>query len=119
MLLVRERPIRDGAQPSGNALAALNLLRLYAFTADTEYLVKVDKLLTAFADAMHRRPTAHASLLAALEMRLDQTYQIVLVGRNPAELQPFKNAIRERFLPNQVLIQITNHEAVSPQRSRQ
>ena len=63
---------------------------------------------------MRQRPTAHAGLLSALEMRLDQTFQIVLVGREARDLNPFKNAIKDSFLPNQVLIQIAGPISSKP-----
>jgi uncharacterized protein YyaL (SSP411 family) len=39
-LLAREKPAYDGAEPSGNSVAVLNLLRLYEFTTDEKYRLR-------------------------------------------------------------------------------
>ena len=41
-LMIRDKPDYDGAEPSGNSIAAMNLLRLYAFTSDPRYLKLVN-----------------------------------------------------------------------------
>jgi uncharacterized protein YyaL (SSP411 family) len=50
-LLAREKPAMDGALPSGNSVAARNLLRLYDLTADEAHLERANLLLSGFADA--------------------------------------------------------------------
>ena len=47
-LLTREKPAYDGAEPSGNSAAVMNLLRLYEFTSEKGYLKRAEKALKAF-----------------------------------------------------------------------
>src|SRR5262249_55031952 len=47
--LARQKPYYDGAIPSGNAIAALNLLRLAEFTADDRRRARAEATLRAFA----------------------------------------------------------------------
>jgi uncharacterized protein YyaL (SSP411 family) len=61
-LLAREKPSRDGALPSGNSVAALNLLRLAELTGDHQYSDAVIPIFSAFSDLMESQPTAdHAA----------------------------------------------------------
>ena len=56
-LLVREKPAYDGAEPSGNSVAVLNLLRLLEFTTDDSYRERADNALKAFHRNLTQRPT--------------------------------------------------------------
>ncbi|HWL87659.1 MAG TPA: thioredoxin domain-containing protein, partial [Polyangiaceae bacterium] len=47
-LLAREKPGYDGAEPSGNSVSALNLLRLYELTFSQRYAERADRTLAAF-----------------------------------------------------------------------
>ena len=78
-LLTREKPSYDGAEPSGNAFAAMNLLRLYAFTSDPLYLKGADRVFGAFSRGLKRGSMAQPAMLSALEMRLDTPLQVVIV----------------------------------------
>jgi len=48
-LIVRTKDIQDGALPSGNSVAVLNLLRLGRMTGNIELEEKADQLARAFA----------------------------------------------------------------------
>jgi uncharacterized protein YyaL (SSP411 family) len=112
-LLAREKPLRDGAIPSGNSIAAMNLLRLSELTSDDAYHERVVMLFSAFYDPLVRSPTALAELLLALEFHLDATKEIVVVGPAggdglPALLAPLRGA----FVPNRVLSVVTQGEVL-------
>ena len=47
-LIVREKPGYDGATPSGNSMAAMNLLRLYDFTGNNSYVQARGKAFMLF-----------------------------------------------------------------------
>ncbi|MHA2429129.1 MAG: thioredoxin domain-containing protein [Candidatus Hermodarchaeia archaeon] len=53
-LLVRKKDAYDGAIPSGNSVAMLNLLRLARITAESERHHKLDKPSQAMYSALHR-----------------------------------------------------------------
>ncbi len=66
-LLAREKPGYDGAEPSGNSVAALDLLRLAELTSRDEYRARAERSLRAFADRLERAPTALSEMLLALD----------------------------------------------------
>ena len=102
--LPRPRHARDGALPSGEAIAAQNLQRLAALTGDRAALARADAILAAFRDELLREPLAHAALGAALDARLDGLHEVVLVLA-PDETGPaLLETLRRTFVPNRVLL---------------
>jgi uncharacterized protein YyaL (SSP411 family) len=116
-LLAREKPAEDGALPSGNSVAALNLLRLHELTTRESYLERADRLLRAFAGNLAARPFTLEWMLIALDFRSDVAREIVLVyPKRRADLEPFLEVVRDHFGPNQVLVQAAT--AAGPARVR-
>ncbi len=117
-LLIRDKPSYDGAEPSGNSVAALNLLRLYEFTDEQRYREMAERVLAAFADELSERGLAAPKLLSALDAYLDTTKEIVLVSPHSGKgsLEPFLDRLRKTYLPSHVLIQVS--EQAVPQVAR-
>ncbi len=109
LLPVRGRTFADGARPNGNAVAALNAIRLHGFTLQKAYLEKAKTILTLAAQRTIDIPKAHAQMLVALDFYLDRAKEIVVVG--PAD-SPKKNSVlkmlRSRFIPNKILGYVPN-----------
>ncbi len=99
--LVRDKPDHDGALPSGNAVAIDGLLRLAELTSDDRWRSRADQALRALGPRIGRAP----ALLAALEARLDQTKQIVIVrpGGGDSRTAELLDIVRAVYLPNQVV----------------
>ncbi len=107
-LLLREKPDYDGAEPSGNAVALLNLLRLHEWTTDDAYRVSADALLKAFSESLSRNPSALSEMLLALDFRHAKPKEVVLVApRSREELEPFLSRLRKGFRPHRVLVTAT------------
>ncbi|SCX90319.1 thioredoxin domain-containing protein [Desulfoluna spongiiphila] len=77
-LITREKPGTDGAIPSGNSVAAMNLFRLYTLTADTALLKKALGTVSAFIDT-GQSPAPYASLISALDFHLAEPQALVLL----------------------------------------
>jgi uncharacterized protein YyaL (SSP411 family) len=104
-LLAREKPGYDGAEPSGNSVAALNLLRLAEFTTQDRYRAAADGILKAFASTMGSSPAALAEMLLALDYRLDRPREVVVVKPAAgADAGPLMDRFRGLFLPNRILV---------------
>jgi uncharacterized protein YyaL (SSP411 family) len=104
-LVTREKPAEDGALPSGNSVAALNLLRLHQFTGKEAYRVRADRLFTGFAAVLAARPASLPWMLMAVDFRTDTVREIVLAyAHEAAELQAFTTIVGRGFFPNQVLV---------------
>ena len=117
-LLAREKPAYDGAEPSGNAVAAHNLLRLAEWTLNTGYRQRAQRCLRAFASELKQRPTGMPRLLSALDFFLDRPKEIAIVKASTDDtVEPFLEQLRRHFLPNRVLTIVTQgDELVTHQR---
>jgi hypothetical protein len=104
-LLAREKPSYDGAEPSGNSVEAMNLLRLYEFTIDDRYRTQADRVLAAFAARLARSPTAMSEMLLAVDFRYGEPKEIVIVvPKSRSEAEPFLSHLRRSFVPNKILV---------------
>ena len=72
-LLIRTKEAYDGAEPSGNSIAILNLLRLSQMIGSNRYQEMASKSLTCFGEIMEKNPFAVPQLLVALEVQPFQT----------------------------------------------
>ncbi len=79
-LILRPKESWDGATPSSNSVAALNLLRLSVFTGDERYRRRADAVFSAASDPLERSPAAFPRLLCALDFRSDPPREVVLAG---------------------------------------
>jgi uncharacterized protein YyaL (SSP411 family) len=104
-ILLRMKEDYDGAEPSPNSIAALNLLRLAELTDSREFRERAVKTLHAFSDQLSRTPTALPQMLVALDASLSKPRQIVIAG--PAKAEGTRALLREthaRFMPNRLLL---------------
>jgi len=110
-LIVRQKEIYDGAIPSGNAVAMLNLLKLSRYTGKPEYENKARDLSRAFHEQVKATPMGHPFLMIALEFLMAESCELVLVG-NPQseEIRSSVSALRKKFIPNKIVI-LKNPEA--------
>ncbi len=103
-LIVRGKDFTDNAVPSGNAMAAMALVRLGKFTGRQELLDAAQATMRHAVDLMRRAPTATGQMLLANDLFLGPTYEMVLAC--DLSEQDGRDALimaRERFLPNKVL----------------
>ena len=104
-LLIRNKEIYDGAIPSGNSVAALNLLRLGHITGREDYLKKAEEISRAFSESVNRYPAGHAHLMMALDYALNPNYEVVIVGQPAAkDTRAMLLALRRPFLPGKVVL---------------
>jgi len=79
-LLVRSREIYDGAMPSGNSVAAHNLIRLGRLTGRPAFEERAAALMKAFGEGVARGPSGHTHLIDALQRATNPTFEIVICG---------------------------------------
>ncbi len=102
---VRMKDDSDGAEPSANAISALNLLRLGAMLHDEAFSHAAEKILAAFAAPLTGAPAAVPQMLTALDTALAPPRQIVIAGeKSDPAVAAFARKIRETFHPNQVIL---------------
>jgi uncharacterized protein YyaL (SSP411 family) len=114
-LFVRKKEIYDGASPSGNSVAMLNLLRLGRMTANSDLEEKAAKIGRAFSRSVKQSPSAHTQLMVALDFGIGPCYEVVIAGNAKAEdTKAMVKALRTRFLPTKVVL-LNPSEQKSPE----
>jgi uncharacterized protein YyaL (SSP411 family) len=104
-LLAREKPASDGAEPSGNSVQALNLMRLHELTTQDRYRQRAERTLRAFGEQLSRAPASLSEMLLATDFHLDTPKELVIVTRTSRqEAGPLLAKLRSTFVPNRVLI---------------
>jgi uncharacterized protein len=103
-LILRMKEGTDSAEPSGNSVAALNLLRLSRMLDDTALRGRAHRTLTAFARVLEKT-TASPQMLVALDFALAAPQQIVIAGtRGAPDTQALVREVHRRLLPHRVLL---------------
>jgi uncharacterized protein YyaL (SSP411 family) len=104
-LIARSKSGADGALPSGNAVAALVLLRLHHITGEPQHRARAEEILRLYHDEANKNPFAYASYLHGLEFYLQGPVEVAVIGRRgAAEVDALWTAVAGSYLPNRVLV---------------
>ena len=104
-LVMRLKDDHDGAEPSANSVAALNLLRLAAMTGRDELRSAAERILGAFSPQVEAAPTSLPMMLVALGFHLSAAKQIVISGEPESpDTTAMLREVRRRFIPNSVVM---------------
>jgi uncharacterized protein len=115
-LIVRKKEINDGALPSANSIAALNLLKLNDLTFNEAFKKKAQDIFELASSTLNRYPSGLGQMMIAVDYYLDKSKEIAIIGRiNDQVLLDAKQFIFETFLPNKVLL-VASPETVSDKR---
>ena len=104
-LLARMKAAYDGAEPSGNSVAAMNLLRLAALTGEKRWAELAKKSIESFGKTLASYAAAMPLLLSVMDFQMDKPRQIVIAGgKNEAGTRELQREIASRYLPNTILL---------------
>ena len=105
-LLLRRCQFSDGAEPSGNAIHAENLLRLYQLTNQQEYLSQAEDIFKGVKEYLENYPMGYSyhamSLLRYYDIKAP-TFVIALNSQREYEKE-LKEKINQSFLPHKSVI---------------
>jgi uncharacterized protein YyaL (SSP411 family) len=91
----------DGAEPSGNSVALLNLLRLHRITGREDLLASARNLIRAFSPRLAQQAFGMPQMLVACEFDLTPNREIVVAGTPAPEMI---RHLWKGFDPNRVLL---------------
>ena len=104
-LIVQSKDAYDGALPSGNSVAASNLVRLGRMIGRPEWEERADRILQAFGPSIVAYPAGFTQCLAALDFMIGPGREIVIAGDPSGEAtQAMLRTVQGMFLPNKVLV---------------
>jgi uncharacterized protein YyaL (SSP411 family) len=104
-LILRVKEDYDGAEPSGNSVATLTLLRLGAITGRKEFTAAAEKTLNSMASRLNELPQAVPHLLMAADFFLTSPGRAVITGSpDSPEASAMLRAIHSVFQPHKVIL---------------
>ena len=104
-LILRQKEVYDGAIPSGNSVAMLNLIRLSKITGNPEMEAQAAAMSDEFARFIRHAPSGHAQFMIAMGFLTYPAHEIVIAGWPDAEdTEEMVRAIRRHYLPNTVVL---------------
>lgn len=102
-LIVNDREIYDGATPSSNSVAALNLMRLGRLTGNVMWEERADRVLKAFSGLVGDYPSAYTQFLNAVDFSIGPNKEVVFVGeRGDSETEEMIRFLHTVFDPGRV-----------------
>ncbi len=104
-LVMRLKDDYDGAEPSGNSVALLDLLRLAHLTDRADFRQAANRTLDALMPKMSAQPVAVPQMLVALDYSLAVRREVVIAGEaTAAATREFLRELHSRFLPYTVTL---------------
>ena len=112
-LILRVKDDYDGAEPSGNSVATLALLKLAAITGRKDFQSPAEATLRLFAARLEKIPQAVPYLLLALDFSLEEPDRVVVAGAPASpKFQELLRAAHSVYRPDKVVL--GNLGAVEP-----
>jgi len=104
-LILRVKDDYDGAEPSGNSVATLSLLKLGAMTGRKNFTDAAEKTLRLFAARLQNFPQAMPFMLHALDFSLQEPKRVVVAGKNdPKDFQELLRAAHSVYQPDKIVL---------------
>ena len=104
-LILRVKDDYDGAEPSGNSVATLALLKLAAITGREEFKTPARATLQWFAHRLQSQPAALAFMLQSLDFQIEEPRRVVISGDpNDAKFRTLLSAVHSAYQPGKVVL---------------
>jgi hypothetical protein len=104
-LILRVKDDYDGAEPSGNSVATLALLKLGAITGIKNFTEAAEKTLRLYMHRLQTFPQAMPFMLQALNFSLQEPKRFVIAGDNGSEkFHKLLRAVHAVYQPNKIVL---------------
>jgi uncharacterized protein YyaL (SSP411 family) len=104
-LILRVKDDYDGAEPSGNSVAPLALLKLGAISGRKHFTEAAKKTLRFFAHRLQHFPQALPFMLHAVDFQLEEPRRVVIVGdTNSANFHKLLHAAHSVYQPDKIIL---------------
>lgn len=103
--IIRFKDDQDGAEPSGNSVAAHNLQRLGMMLDNEEMKSKASQLLASFTSRLTEMPIALPEMVSALLLYHDSPVQVVITGSlENLETSELISVLRKGLVPGLIVM---------------
>ncbi len=107
-LILRMDDGYDGAEPSGNSIAVLDLLRTAEYTDQAATRQAASKALSAFSTRIQKDPEGYPQMLSAFLFQQAKPKQVILVGPRGEAMDKMLRVLQSRFLPNSIALVVSS-----------
>lgn len=99
-LILKTKEIYDGAIPSGNSVAAMNIIRLSRITGDKKLEQKAGEIFNTFAEKINEVPIAYVNTISAfLTSKISETHVVIAGDKDHTNTKAMINEMNKKFLP--------------------
>ena len=115
-VILKTKDTYDGAEPAGNSIQIMNMLRLGYMTDNKDLIEKAEQSLKLFSYDINRLPFSSPQMLCALSFILNSPKEIIITGELKNEkTKELMNCVDQLFIPNKVELHSTDELAkISP-----
>ena len=104
-LILRVKDDYDGAEPSGNSVASLALLKLGAISGRQDFTDAAEKTLRLFAHRLQHFPQAMPFMLQALDFSLQEPRRVVIAGdTDSTDFHELLRAAHSVYQPDKIVL---------------
>jgi hypothetical protein len=104
-LILRMKDDYDGAEPSGNSVATLALLKLAAITGREDFKQPAEATLRFFTERLQQMPQAMPFMLHALDFWVEEPRRVVIAGDpRDAKTRELLHVAHSVYQPNKVVL---------------
>jgi uncharacterized protein len=109
-LIIRTKNFYDLAIPSGNSMAAYNLLRLFHIVQKEDYLKKAEQIIRSASTPAVKNPFGFGQLLVTMSMYLKKSPLEVVIIQRPTKEVPYKMThwLNKQYLADGISVVITD-----------
>ncbi len=109
-LIYRPKEVYDGAIPSGNSVASLNLIRLSRMTGNIELTEISQKQVEFLTGYIADYPAGYSFSLISMLYELYSTKDIICIAKDKNDIKEFHNIIGSKFLSNTSVIAVNKSD---------
>ncbi|WP_337863274.1 thioredoxin domain-containing protein [Nitrososphaera sp.] len=115
-LIVRTKNLYDLAIPSGNSVAASNLLRLHHYTQNSNYLDKAARIMKSGARPAAENPFGFGQLLISMYLYVKKPVEVTVIrggdstGRKEERGGDLSRMLYSTFLPDGITANVTQKQ---------
>lgn len=104
-VILKTKDTYDGAEPAGNSIQIMNLLRIGYMTDNKELIEKAENCLKLFSAELDRLPFSSPQMLCALSVFLNSPKEIIITGNSDNEkTKELIKCVDEIFMPNKIVM---------------
>ena len=104
-VILKTKDSYDGAEPAGNSIQIMNLLRLGYMTDNKDLIEKAESSLKLFSAELDRLPFSSPQMLCSLSFVLNSPKEIIVTGDPVNEkTKELVNCVNEIYIPNKVVM---------------